>query len=83
MPYKLAEVSGSLFDITSWERLGKYVVLQIVVGILLTIILFTIVSIFGPSMPLLTLFISFIVSLCAQVVLLSWYERWRGCNFNV
>jgi hypothetical protein len=81
--YQLAEISGNLLDSTTWERLLKYLAVNLVVGMVLTLLVFLTLVIFGNISIPLSMFIILCLVLIGQAVLLSWYEQWRGCNMKV
>lgn len=81
--FKLAEISGDLTSITSWERLAKYCVIHLIVGIFITILIFATLAVFGRCSLLLSGIIIIGIILSGHAIILSWYENWRGCNLQV
>jgi hypothetical protein len=81
--FKLAEVSGNLLTTTTWERLAKYFVINLAVSIVLTILIFLTLAIFGRCSLGLSMFIILCLILSGHAVVLSWYEHWRGCNIQM
>ena len=81
--YKLAEVSGDLLSSTTWERLAKYFVVHLVVGIVLTVLIFLTLVLFSRCSFPLSMFVILCLILSGNAIILSWYEQWRGCNLKV
>jgi Mg/Co/Ni transporter MgtE len=76
----LAEISGNLFQLENWERIGKFIAVNVAVGIVVTVIIMLVVALlFDVSIGLSVLAVIF-VALTANAVALSAYERWRGCQ---
>lgn len=82
MSYTLVESDANILHGESWERLVKFYVLNIAIGIVITIILTLIVLFFGRISLLLTILLSLGVVLSGAAFMLSSYERWRGCNIK-
>jgi uncharacterized membrane protein len=82
MSYELSEISGNLIDGDNWERIGKFMVTNVVLGVAISIILSLIMYLLSDiSMPLVILLMIGII-LTGQAFILSWYEQWRGCHFK-
>ncbi len=81
--YKLAEISGNLLKAESWERIIKYAVVELIVGIVVTLLIFLTLSMFGRVSLCLSMFIILCLIISGHAVMLSWYEKWRGCNLLV
>ena len=82
MSYQLAEPSLNPIKGENWERILKFLVANIAVGILVAIVMTLAVSMFGPIDTPITLVLLVGVVLTAQAFMLSWYEEWRGCHFK-
>lgn len=77
---QVTEPNVNLFKVVAWERIGKFIGLNIIVGIVVSIIMFFIVSFMLPvSVPLTILAIAYI-SFASLDLVLSGYEAWRGAK---
>jgi predicted PurR-regulated permease PerM len=83
--FEPAQISWSIFNLTAWERIGKFFVLNIVLGICIGLIIYLIVLLFKSGTGLvggiLIILFGFIAMISAWNAFLSGYEMWRGCNF--
>jgi hypothetical protein len=83
MSYELAHVEYNPIRLESWERIGKFVISSFFIGIVTSILIGLILTLFiGVSIPL-SIILVIATVITTQVIMLSWYERWRGCHFKV
>lgn len=77
---KEPEINYSLLSVDNWKKLGKFVTLNVITGIVIACFSILILSIFGTGV-LNTLFVIllYVVSL---MIMLGSYEKWRGCRFK-
>jgi len=82
MPYELSSLSFNLLKEESWERILKFTVVNIAVGVVVALLLAVAVYLLSSTSIKLTVVVIIGVLLMSQAFLLSWYEQWRGCYFN-
>lgn len=76
------EASINIFNLENWKRIGTFVVLNIGIGILVTVIVMLVMYLAGGISKLLSGILSLGVVLMGMALLLSEYESWRGCNIT-
>ena len=80
--YELADVSLNLASGEPCERLGKFLLINLAVGIVVTII----IVLLAPTVFKQSVMVGFVfvlgVMLLSNAGMLGWYERWRGCYFK-
>jgi uncharacterized membrane protein YkgB len=83
MSYEHAKIQFNPIKLESWERIGKFMLISIAIGIVISIVIALLILSVGSSSGVLTsvLVLGFVI--IAQMVSLSWYEQWRGCHFKV
>lgn len=79
MPHN-AEASVNIFDVENWKRIGTFLVLNIGIGIAVTLLIMLVMSMFGGTSMFVSSLLSLGVVLMGMSLLLSEYEAWRGCS---
>lgn len=90
MSYKQSEVSFDLREGENWERVLKYGAIQLGVGVIVAVVCLGIVLLAALVMVKvdstsskwmnLMLPVCIAVVIMGQMVVLSGYEKWRGCH---
>ncbi len=80
MGLELTNVTGDIFRQETWERILKFAVVNLLVGVVLLIILVVVLNL-NVSDCFKVIF-AVLAILVAQGVTLSWYEKWRGCHIE-
>ena len=81
MPHN-AEASINIFNLENWKRIGTFVVLNIGIGILVTVVVILVMYLTSSVSRLLSGVLSLGVVLMGMALLLSEYESWRGCRIT-
>lgn len=82
MSYELAEVSGNLGEHETWDRLAKFIVAHVVVGMIMALIIMSVMPMMVEISEMLGIIFLIGVILVGNAFMLSWYEKWRGCHFK-
>lgn len=82
MSYQLAGVSGDIRSEETWDRLAKFVVVHVVVGIIMSIVILLVTPMMAEISDWLSIGFLVGVILVGNAYMLSWYENWRGCHFE-
>lgn len=80
--YKLSEPSVSLLNSENWERILKFLVVNVAGAVVLAVVMIAIIYTVGMSNKLVGGILLFIAALLVQSYMLGWYEKWRGCHFT-
>lgn len=71
------EVSGDLTLKENWERIGKFLVLNIGYVVIFTLIMIIVINMLGSN--IISSFLLLVIMLSGHAIMLSSYENWRGC----
>lgn len=82
MSFELAQISGNLFSLETWERIGKFLAVNIASGIVITILVLLILKYITGVNWIITSALILTVVLVSNALMLSAYEAWRGCNLQ-
>ena len=80
MSYQLSEASINLLNEEQWERIIKFDILGIAMGVVVTLALSLIMTYFSNSNIYVVILLCLGVFLTSEVLMLSTYETWRGCR---
>ena len=72
--------SANLLLLENWERIGKFLLVNVGVGVLLAFTLVLVINIFMDINATLTILLVVGLILSANALILSTYESWRGCK---
>jgi len=81
MSYELAQVSGDLFSLETWERIGKFLAVNVATGIVVALVLYLIMTYFIDVSGIGAVVLAILTVLVCNAFMLSVYERWRSCSF--
>jgi hypothetical protein len=81
MSYHLAEISGNLLSFETWERIGKFLAVNVGIGIIVAIVMYLIITMLMPKSVPLAVVAMIIAALMGHAFVLSAYENWRSCSF--
>jgi hypothetical protein len=79
MSFQISNVSGNIFSLENWERLAKITITTLIVSVI-TIFILSMIHVVLYPFPRLLYIIDILMLLAGNIVILSFYEEWRGCN---
>ena len=79
MSFKPVDYSINIFSLENWERLAKLFIVSSVITIL-TLIIVMFVGIALDDYPNILYVVTFLIFISSNMLILTCYEKWRGCN---